>query len=77
MVEVEVLAVLEGIVGEEGKERLLVPTCDCELLSMFIFLTTLFLIILIGGTMRSVVDLLLVGIVISVQRSTYATLPWY
>jgi len=33
------LAVLVGVVGEEGRERLLAADCDCELLSVFILLT--------------------------------------
>lgn len=45
-----VFAVLEGKVGEEGRERLLVSNCDCDLLSTFTLLTTLFLIFLIEGT---------------------------
>jgi len=58
------LAVLVGVVSEEGRERLLAADCDCELLSVFILLTTLFLIIFIGGTVRAPEGLLLVDMVI-------------
>jgi len=60
----EVLAVLEGDVGEEGRERLLVTNYNCDLLSTFTLSTTLFFIILIGGTVRRAVGILLVDIVI-------------
>lgn len=64
MAVAEVLAVLEWDVGEEGRERLLVTNYNCDLLSTFTLSTTLFFIILIGGTVRRAVGILLVDIVI-------------
>lgn len=66
---------LVGVVGEEGRERLLAADCDCEFLSVFILLNyyyliyfiiiiTLFLIIFIDDMMRTPEGLLLVDIVI-------------
>lgn len=75
-----------GVFGEEeeDKDRLLLsafPDFGRELfLILFISLTTLLLIILIGGTVLVVLRAsLVVGIVvylIGVQRSSYATAPW-